>query len=221
MILHVPCRYGCSLAPLAYEPDVFAYPEIALGFPETARENAARRRTTKRRTDGVYRKTSSLVLRDARASEIKVARSPSSRTAKHASARVLSNEPSLGRRTLPAAGPFSTEFVQVYKFWCYYWAKCLNVSLRENFTKSRVPGGPRWRGEIIHHYLWRPRKPHGDQPDQQLAAASGGGLAGRLPRGGGRKRGTPGPGQTKETTQEYPPKPILHFPPPARPENVR
>lgn len=61
MILHVPCRYGCSLAPLAYEPDVFAYPEIALGFPETARENAARRRTTKRRTDGVYRKTSSLV----------------------------------------------------------------------------------------------------------------------------------------------------------------
>ncbi|KYN17681.1 hypothetical protein ALC57_10050 [Trachymyrmex cornetzi] len=74
-------------------------------------------------------------LRDARASEIKVARSPSSRTAKHASAGVLSNEPSLGRRTLPAAGPFSTEFVQVYKFWCYYWAKCSNVSLRENFTK--------------------------------------------------------------------------------------
>ena len=92
---------------------------------------------------------------------------------------------------------------------------------RASWRQSRVPGGPRWRGEIIHHYLWRPRKPHGDQPDQQLAAASGGGLAGRLPRGGGRKRGTPGPGQTKETTQEYPPKPILHFPPLARPENVR
>jgi len=27
------------LAPLTYEPGVFAYPEIALGFPETAGEN--------------------------------------------------------------------------------------------------------------------------------------------------------------------------------------
>lgn len=34
-------RHGCSLAPLAYYgPGVFAYPEIALGFFETAGENA-------------------------------------------------------------------------------------------------------------------------------------------------------------------------------------
>jgi len=52
------------------------------------------------------------------------------------SARVLSNEPSLGRRTLPAAGPFSTEFVQVYKFWCYYWG------LRLLTRPSGPRGGP-------------------------------------------------------------------------------
>lgn len=52
------------------------------------------------------------------------------------SARALSNEPSLGRRTLPAAGPFSTEFVQVYKFWCYYWG------LRLLTRPSGPRGGP-------------------------------------------------------------------------------
>lgn len=52
------------------------------------------------------------------------------------SAGVLSNEPSLGRRTLPAAGPFSTEFVQVYKFWCYYWG------LRLLTRPSGPRGGP-------------------------------------------------------------------------------
>lgn len=52
------------------------------------------------------------------------------------SAGVLSSEPSLGRRTLPAAGPFSTEFVQVYKFWCYYWG------LRLLTRPSGPRGGP-------------------------------------------------------------------------------
>lgn len=32
-------RHDYSLAPLAYRPGVFAYPEIALGFSETAGEN--------------------------------------------------------------------------------------------------------------------------------------------------------------------------------------
>lgn len=52
------------------------------------------------------------------------------------SARALSNEPSLCRRTLPAAGPFSTVFVQVYKFWCYYWG------LRLLTRPSGPRGGP-------------------------------------------------------------------------------
>lgn len=68
-------------------------------------------------------------------------------------------------------------------------------------TSLRIPGGLRWRGRDHPPLPLKPREPHGGQ---QLAAASGSGLASRSPAGWGQEEGHPGPGQTKETTQELP-----------------
>ncbi|KYM99686.1 hypothetical protein ALC62_09602 [Cyphomyrmex costatus] len=134
--------------------------EDALGFPETAGENGGklvmpvelRPEGLMGYADGLREKEGEKKQRvgESLRSEIKVARpldiqsrpnveiKTDSRTSLKVlsrSAGVLSNEPSLGRRTLPAAGPFSTEFVQVYKFWCYYWVL---KSFRENFLYAEV-----------------------------------------------------------------------------------